>query len=78
MEKINELLNGTDVYGMNISGHVPVHIKDNVQTGYMYVQTQLLIEILKELKELKELKIEKVEVKTTTKATSKTTTKEEK
>ena len=78
MEKINELLNGTDVYGMNISGHVPVHIKDNVQTGYMYVQTQLLIEILKELKELKELKIEKVEVKTTTKATSKTTTNEEK
>lgn len=78
MEKINELLNGTDVYGMNISGHVPLHIKDNVQTGYMYVQTQLLIEILKELKELKELKIEKVEVETTTKATTKTTTKEEK
>lgn len=74
MEKINELLNGTDVYGMNISGHVPLHIKDNVQTGYMYVQTQLLIEILKELKELKELKNEKVEVK----ATTKTTTKEEK
>ena len=74
MEKINELLNGTDVYGMNISGHVPLHIKDNVQTGYMYVQTQLLIEILKELKELKELKTEKVEVKTTTKATTKTNT----
>lgn len=78
MEKINELLNGTDVYGVNVSGHVPLHIKDNVQTGYMYVQTQLLIEILKELKELKELKTEKVEVKTTTKATTKTTTKEEK
>ncbi len=78
MEKINELLNGTDVYGMNISGHVPLHIKDNVQTGYMYVQTQLLIEILKELKELKELKTEKVEVKTTTKATTKTNTNEEK
>ena len=31
MEKINELLNGTDVYGMNVSGHVPVHIKNNVQ-----------------------------------------------
>ena len=71
MEKINELLNGTDVYGMNISGHVPLHIKDNVQT-------QLLIEILKELKELKELKTEKVEVKTTTKATTKTNTNEEK
>ena len=78
MEKINELLNGTDVYGMNICGHVPLHIKDNVQTGYMYVQTQLLIEILKELKELKELKTEKVEVKTTTKATTKTNTNEEK
>ena len=78
MEKINELLNGTDVYGMNISGHVPLHIKDNVQTGYMYVQTQLLMEILKELKELKELKTEKVEVKTTTKATTETTTKEKK
>lgn len=78
MEKINELLNGTDVYGMNIGGHVPLHIKDNVQTGYMYVQTQLLIEILKELKELKELKTEKVEVKTTTKATTKTNTNEEK
>ena len=78
MEKINELLNGIDVYGMNISGHVPVHIKDNVQTGYMFVQTQLLIEILKELKELKELKTEKVEVKTTTKATTKTNTNEEK
>ena len=78
MEKINELLNGTDVYGMNVSGHIPLHIKDNVQTGYMYVQTQLLIEILKELKELKELKNEKVEVKTTTKATTKTNTKEEK
>ena len=78
MEKINELLNGTDVYGMNVSGHIPLHIKDNVQTGYMYVQTQLLIEILKELKELKELKTEKVEVKTTTKATTETTTKEKK
>ena len=78
MEKINELLNGTDVYGMNIGGHVPVHRKDNVQTGYLYVQTQLLIEILKELKELKELKTEKVEVKTTTKATTKTNTNEEK
>ena len=78
MEKINELLNGTDVYGMNVSGHIPLHIKDNVQTGYMYVQTQLLIEILKELKELKELKTEKVEVKTTTKATTKTNKNEEK
>ena len=78
MEKINELLNGTDVYGMNVSGHIPLHIKDNVQTGYMYVQTQLLMEILKELKELKELKTEKVEVKTTTKATTKTNTNEEK
>ena len=78
MEKINELLNGTDVYGMNVSGHIPLHIKDNVQTGYMYVQTQLLIEILKELKELKELKTEKVEVNTTTKATTKTNTNEEK
>lgn len=78
MEKINELLNGTDVYGMNVSGHIPLHIKDNVQTGYMYVQTQLLIEILKELKELKELKTEKVEVKTTTKAKTKTNTNEEK
>ncbi len=76
MEKINELLNGTDVYGMNVSGHIPLHIKDNVQTGYMYVQTQLLIEILKELKELKELKTEKVEVKTTTKAKTKTNTNE--
>ena len=78
MEKINELLNGTDVYGMNVSGHIPLHIKNNVQTGYMYVQTQLLIERLKELKELKELKTEKVEVKTTTKATTKTNTNEEK
>ena len=78
MEKINELLNGIDIYGLNIGGHVPSHIKDNVQTGYLYVQTQLLSEILKELKELKELKTEKVEVKTTTKTTAKTTTKEEK
>ena len=70
MEKINELLNGTDVYGMNISGHVPLHIKDNVQTGYMYVQTQLLMEILKELKELKELKTEKVEFTVLTKEVS--------
>lgn len=78
MEKINELLNGIDIYGLNIGGHVPSHIKDNVQTGYLYVQTQLLAEILKELKELKELKIEKAEVKSTTKTTAKTTTKEEK
>lgn len=78
MEKINELLNGIDIYGLNIGGHVPRHIKDNVQTGYLYVQTQLLAEILKELKELKELKIEKAEVKSTTKTTAKTTTKEEK
>ena len=78
MEKINELLNGIDIYGLNIGGHVPSHIKDNVQTGYLYVQTQLLAEILKELKELKELKTEKVEVKTTTKATTKTNTNEEK
>ena len=77
MEKINELLNGIDIYGLNIGGHVPSHIKDNVQTGYLYVQTQLLAEILKELKELKELKTEKVEVKSTTKTTAKTTTKEE-
>ena len=78
MEKINELLSGIDVYGLNIGGHVPSHIKDNVQTGYLYVQTQLLAEILKELKELKELKTEKVEAKSTTKTTTKTTTKEEK
>ena len=79
MEKINEILNGIDIYGLNIGGHVPSHIKDNVQTGYLYVQTQLLAEILKELKELKELKTEKVEVNTTTtKATTKTNTKEEK
>ena len=78
MEKINEILNGIDIYGLNIGGHVPSHIKDNVQTGYLYVQTQLLAEILKELKELKELKTEKVEVKTTTKATTKTNTNEEK
>ena len=51
MEKINEILNGIDIYGLNIGGHVPSHIKDNVQTGYLYVQTQLLAEILKELKE---------------------------
>lgn len=78
MEKINELLNGIDIYGLNIGGHVPSHIKDNVQTGYLYIQTQLLAEILKELKELKELKTEKSEVKSTTKTTAKTTTKEEK
>lgn len=78
MEKINELLNGIDIYGLNIGGHVPSHIKDNVQTGYLYIQTQLLAEILKELKELKELKTEKSEVKSTTKTTAKTTIKEEK
>ena len=76
MEKLNELLKNVDIYGLNVSGFVANHVKDNNQTGYLYVQTQLLAEILKELKELKELKTEKVEVKSTTKTTAKTTTKE--
>lgn len=64
MDKINELLNGTDIYNVDVSGFVPEHIKNNAQTGYLYVQTVLLAEILKEIKELKEIKVEnKVETK---------------
>ena len=78
MEKLNELLKNVDIYGLNVSGFVANHVKDNNQTAYEYLQTVTLLEILKELKELKELKTEKVEVKSTTKTTAKTTTKEEK
>ena len=64
MDKINELLNGKDIYNLDVSGFVPEHIKNNAQTGYLYVQTVLLAEILKEIKELKEIKSEnKVETK---------------
>ena len=76
MEKLNELLKNVDIYGLNVSGFVANHVKDNNQTAYEYLQTVTLLEILKELKELKELKTEKVEVKSTTKTTAKTTTKE--
>lgn len=66
MDKINELLNGKDIYNLDVSGFVPEHIKNNAQTGYLYVQTVLLAEILKEIKELKEIKLEnKVETKET-------------
>ena len=76
MEKLNGLLKNVDIYGLNVSGFVANHVKDNNQTAYEYLQTVTLLEILKELKELKELKTEKVEVKSTTKTTAKTTTKE--
>lgn len=56
MEKLNELLKDVDIYGLNVSGFVANHIKDNNQTAYEYLQTITLIEILKELKELKKLK----------------------
>ena len=56
MEKLNELLKNVDIYGLNVSGFVANHIKDNNQTAYEYLQTITLIEILKELKELKKLK----------------------
>ena len=66
MDKINELLNGKDIYNLDVSGFVPEHIKNNAQTGYLYVQAVLLAEILKEIKELKEIKLEnKVETKET-------------
>ena len=79
MEKILELLNGVDVYGLPVGGQVPYHIKDNVQTSYLYLQAHLLAEILKEIRELKALKEEKtVEAKTETKAkTSKPTSTKE-
>lgn len=56
MNKLNELLKNVDIYGLNVSGFVANHIKDNNQTAYEYLQTVTLLEILKELKELKELK----------------------
>ncbi len=56
MDKLNELLKNVDIYGLNVSGFVANHIKDNNQTAYEYLQTITLLEILKELKELKELK----------------------
>lgn len=67
MNKLNELLENVDIYGLNVSGFVANHIKDNNQTAYGYLQTIILLEILKELKELKELKSndnETVETKT--------------
>lgn len=67
MNKLNELLKNVDIYGLNVSGFVANHIKDNNQTAYEYLQTVTLLEILKELKELKELKSndnETVETKT--------------
>ena len=56
MNKLNELLKNVDIYGLNVSGFVANHIKDNNQTAYEYLQTVILLEILKELKEFKELK----------------------
>lgn len=56
MNKLNELLKNVDIYGLNVSGFVANHVKDNNQTAYEYLQTVTLLEILKELKELKELK----------------------
>jgi hypothetical protein len=67
MEKLNDLLKGVNVYGLNVAGFVANHVKDNNQTAYEYLQTVTLLEILKELKELKELKSndnETVETKT--------------
>lgn len=67
MNKLNELLKNVDIYGLNVSGFVANHVKDNNQTAYEYLQTVTLLEILKELKELKELRSndnETVETKT--------------
>lgn len=70
MNKLNDLLKNVDIYGLNVSGFVANHIKDNNQTAYQYLQTVTLLEILKELKELKELKSNDNEtVETKTKAT---------
>lgn len=70
MNKLNDLLKNVDIYGLNVSGFVANHVKDNNQTAYEYLQTVTLLEILKELKELKELKSNDNEtVETKTKAT---------
>jgi hypothetical protein len=70
MNKLNDLLKNVDIYGLNVSGFVANHVKDNNQTAYEYLQTVTLLEILKELKELKELKSNDDEiVETKTKAT---------
>ena len=50
MNKLNELLENVDIYGLNVSGFVANHVKDNNQTAYEYLQTVTLLEILKELK----------------------------
>lgn len=72
LEKINELIDGIDVYGVSPQRLVPLHIKDNTQTAYQYLTVKLLAEVLEELKKLN-TKEENVEVKATTKKATKET-----
>lgn len=46
MEKLNDLLKGVNVYGLNVAGFVANHVKDNNQTAYEYLQTVTLLSLI--------------------------------
>lgn len=76
--RLKELLEGVDVFGLPLNHYIHSDTKDNNLIGYSYLQTILLLQILDELKKSNEdNKVEVKETKTVKATTKKEETKEE-
>nr|DAN63641.1 MAG TPA: hypothetical protein [Herelleviridae sp.] len=76
--RLKELLEGVDVFGLPLNHYIHSDTKDNNLIGYSYLQTVLLLKVLDELKKLNENNnVEVKETKTTKATTKKEETKEE-
>ena len=76
--RLKELLEGVDVFGLPLNHYIHSDTKDNNLIGYSYLQTILLLKVLDELKKLNENNnVEIKETKTTKATTKKEETKEE-
>lgn len=76
--RLKELLEGVDVFGLPLNHYIHSNTKDNNLIGYSYLQTVLLLKVLDELKKLNENNnVEVKETKTTKATTKKEETKEE-
>ena len=76
--RLKELLEGVDVFGLPLNHYIHSDTKDNNLIGYSYLQTILLLQILDELKKSNEdNKVEVKETKNVKATTKKEETKEE-
>lgn len=69
--RLKELLEGVDVFGLPLNHYIHSDTKDNNLIGYSYLQTILLLKVLDELKKLNENNNVEVKETKTTKATTK-------